>query len=139
VAKEPKRADEPELMTLVSEVVGNAETLIGEHLDLLRSEMKQELRQARDAALSMGAGATLVAAGGVLTALMTVHALHRATRLPLWASYGLVGGLVGGVGMALLSAGGQRAASLSLVPEQTVEALKENLAWAKDQVNPQAT
>lgn len=135
----PKRADEPELMTLVGEVVANAETLIVQHLDLLRSEVKQELRQARDAALSLSAGATLVAVGGVMGAMMTVHAVHRASRLPLWASYGLVGGVLGAAGVVLLASGGRRAASLSLVPEQTVEALKENLAWAKDQVNPQAT
>ena len=118
---------------LLREILLDAETLLGQQFELLRAELRQELRQVRGAALSMGAGSALVAAGGMLTILMAVHGLHRSTRLPLWACYGLVGGLVGGAGGGLLARGARRAAAVPLVPVQTVEALKENIAWLKNQ------
>jgi hypothetical protein len=120
-------------------VVRDAETLIGLQFDLLRSEVRQELRQARDAALSLGGGAAFIGTGGVLAAFAAVHALHRATRLPLWACYGAVGGLLGAAGAGLMAAGLHQAAGVRVVPPQTLEALEENLAWIKDQATPRET
>jgi len=139
VAKESERAEEPDLSALLRGIVGDTEALIGQQFDLLRSELREELRQAGGVAVAMGSGTALVATGGVLAALTAVHALHRASRLPLWACYGLVAGLLGGAGAGLLTTGRRRAAELPLVPTQTVEALKENVAWLKDQAIPRAT
>jgi hypothetical protein len=139
VANGPDHGDEPDLSTLVRGIVNDAETLIGQQFELLRGEIRQELGQAGVAALAMGSGAVLMATGGALAALMAVHGLHRATRLPLWACYGLLGGALGGVGFELLAAGRRRAAGVPLMPRQTVEALKENIAWLKDQAIPGAT
>ena len=139
VADESERADEPELGTLVRGIVGDAETLIGQQFDLLRSELRQELGRAGAAGLTLGAGAAMLAAGGALGALMAVHALHRATRLPLWACYGLVAGTLGAGGAHLVAAGRREAAGVSLVPTQTVGALQENLAWLRDRAIPPTT
>ena len=139
MARQEKKAQDPDLTTLVKEIVSDSETLIGQQLQLLRSEVAQELDQAKEAALAIGAGAGLVATGGVLTALMVVHALHKASRLPLWSCYGLVGGLLGTAGAGLLAAGRTEALSVRLVPPQTAEALKENLSWLKDQTTTEAT
>lgn len=130
---------EPELSTLLRGVVQDAESLLGLQFDLLRSELRQEVRQARDVALSVGSGAALVGAGGVLAAFMAVHALQRATRLPLWACYGIVAGALGAAGTGLVAAGLGRASSLHLVPRESAEALRENLAWIKDQATPRET
>ena len=82
----------------------------------------------------MGAGTVLVATGGILTTLMLVHGLQRATRLPLWGCYGLVGGAVGAFGAGLLVGGMRKAGDVHLaVPPQSLAALKENLAWIGDQ------
>jgi hypothetical protein len=136
---EPERVDEPDLSTLLRGVVRDAETLIGLQFDLLRSEVREELYQARDAALSIGSGAALIGMGGVLTSFMAVHGLRQATRLPLWACYGIVGGLLGAAGTVLVSSGLGQAAGVRIVPAQTVEALEENLGWIKDQATPRAT
>jgi len=139
VGNEAGPAEQPELTTLLGGIVQDAETLIGQQFDLLRSELRQEVLRTRDAALSVGTGTVLVATGGVLASLMVVHALHRATRLPLWACYGTVGGLLGGLGVKLLAGGLREAAAIPLVPRQSVEALQENLAWLKDQAIPKAS
>jgi len=107
---------------------------------LLRSEVGEELQQAKTAALSMGAGAGLIATGGILSALMLVHGLHRSTRLPLWGCYGLVGGLLGAMGTGLLAAGRYEASRVELAPPpQTLAALREDLEWLKDQTDPNPT
>jgi hypothetical protein len=139
LGNEPERADEPDLSTLLRGVVRDAETLIGLQFDLLRSEVREELHQARDAALSLASGAALIGIGGVLASFMAVHGLQRSTRMPLWACYGIVGGLLGAAGAGLVASGLGRAAGVRVVPAETAEALEENLAWIKDQATPRAT
>jgi uncharacterized membrane protein YqjE len=131
----PSSDAEPDLMALVKEVVNDSETLAGQQLRLLRVELQEELAHAREAALLLGAGAGLVATGGVFSTVALVHALHKATRLPLWCCYGLVGGLLGAAGAGLLASGRERAAGVRLPPPQTMSALRENLEWLKEQVS----
>jgi hypothetical protein len=132
---EGERGDEePTLGELVREIAHDAETLIDQQFQLIRSEWRQELDQAKGAAAELGAGTVLVATGGILTTLMLVHGLQRATRLPLWGCYGLVGGAVGAFGAGLLVGGMRKAGDVHLaVPPQSLAALKENLAWIGDQ------
>lgn len=127
-----KAKDEPELTELLGEIAHDAGALIGQQFELLRSEMGREVRQAVGAAGSLGAGAALVAAGGLMATFMAVHGLHRATRMPLWGCYGLVGTVLGGAGAYLLAEGLREAEGVGFVPE-TREALRENIEWAGDQ------
>jgi hypothetical protein len=135
VTKPPSDDAEPDLMALIKEIVHDSEVLAGQQVRLLRTELREELVHAREAALLLGAGAGLAATGGVFSALALVHALHKATRLPVWVCYGLVGGLLGAAGAGLLSSGRERAAGLRLPPPQTMAALRENLAWLEEQVS----
>jgi hypothetical protein len=93
------------------------------------------------AAMSLGIGLGLAAIGGWLLILMLVHLVHVFTALPLWACYGIVGGLLAAGGIELLVLGTQKLAQLHLVPQDTVETMKENVQWLKEQVrsNSRAT
>ena len=123
-----------DLAGLVGSVARDAERLVGQHVDLLRSELRQGVREAPAALATIGAGAGLVVAGGVLGTLMVVHGLHKSTRIPLWGCYGLVGGVLAAVGGGLVAAGTRRAAAISVVPRETIAALSEDLEWLKDQI-----
>jgi hypothetical protein len=70
----------------------------------------------------------------VLLILMLVHLLQALTALPLWACYGIVGGLLAAGGIGLLVLGTQTLAQLHLVPQDTVETMKENVQWPKEEV-----
>jgi hypothetical protein len=129
------KASGPALTTLLKEIVNDSEALVGQQLRLLRSELRVEMAEAGAAALLLGTGAGLVATGGVFSAVALVHTLHRSTRLPLGSCYGLVGGLLGVAGFGLLAASRERARGLRLPPPQTMEALRENLEWLKEQVS----
>ena len=129
----PDDANDGDLGDLLGAVLRDAEALAGQHVALLRAELRHELVEAGLAAASVGVGASLTAAAGVLGSLMLVHKLHDSTRVPLWGCYGLVGGALGAVGVGLLASGLGRAAAVDLVPRQTGAALREDFEWVKDQ------
>jgi len=135
VTKDPSNDAPPDLITLVKEIVNDSEVLAGQQLSLLRCELRGELARASEAAMLLGVGAGLAATGGVFSAVALVHALHRATRLPLWGCYGLIGGLLGAAGAGLLASGKERVAGVRLPPPHTMSALRENFEWLKEQVS----
>jgi Putative Actinobacterial Holin-X, holin superfamily III len=128
------RGEPPDLSALLTGLARTSETLLQQQVDLLRSELKQELNKAGGAAVALAAGSGLVAAGGVYSTLMLVHLLQRVTRLPLWACYGLVAGGLGAAGINLILRGRRTAERVQLDLPQTTAGLKENLGWLKDQV-----
>jgi hypothetical protein len=138
--KKREKSEGPDLTTLLKEIVEDSETLLEQQMRLLRAEVQEQLQRTGEAALSLGAGAGLVATGGLFSALMVVHALHKATRLPLWGCYGVVGGTLGALGASLLVAGRREAANIRLLPPpRTAAALRENLSWIKEQTTPATT
>ncbi len=113
-------------------IVHDAEELVEQHLHLLRAEVHDELQKVKGATVSLGAGAGLLGMSGIFSGLMLVHFLHRYTRLPLWACYGLVGGLLHAGGYGLMTSGVRKAAVVHWALPQTTESLKEIVAWLKD-------
>lgn len=109
----------------------DAERLVSLHGDLLRSELRQSTAQAVPALASIGTGAGLALASGLLGSLAIVHGLHRATRLPLWGCYGLVGGILGAAGAGLMASGARQISEVSFIPHETLATLKEDLQWVR--------
>jgi hypothetical protein len=125
------------MASLVGGIVNDAQNLIKQQFTLLKSEVQEEIRQARAAATLMAAGCGVAALGGLLLALVLVHLLEAQTDIPLWGCYAIVGGVITLIGVVLLVAGRKEASNVELTPPpQTTEAAKENLAWLKDQTVP---
>lgn len=124
-----------DVFELLGRIVHDTEQLFDQHRELARSEFRQGLREVPTAAVSIAAGAGLLATGGVMGSLMLVHGLHRSTRVPLWGCYGLVGGLLATLGAGLLRSGTRRAAQIDLVPRETLAVLREDVQWIKDQTS----
>jgi len=55
--------------------------------------------------------------------------------VPEGVAFLIVGGAYGLIALALLGLGRQRLKAVKPVPEQTVETLKEDVAWAKQQMS----
>jgi hypothetical protein len=129
-------AAEPDLKTLLGTLLRDSENLLRQQLELFKSEVRQQAGRVGAAGLCLGAGAGLVAAGGLLSTAMLVHLLHRQTRLPLWACYGLVAGGAAAAGAGLLARGRRLAAGLHFELPQTVRGVQENVTWLKDHLTP---
>jgi Putative Actinobacterial Holin-X, holin superfamily III len=125
---------EPTLAELLTGLMHDARVLLRQEVALATHEVRTELRTIMRAVMSLGIGAGLAAVGGWLLILMLVHLLRALTVLPLWACYGIVGGLFAVVGGVLLVLGKQKLARLHLAPQGTVETMKDNAQWVKRRV-----
>jgi Putative Actinobacterial Holin-X, holin superfamily III len=127
---------EPSVTELLTGLVNDAKVLLQQEVALAKHELRAELRQIILAMMSLGIGGGIAAIGGFLLILMLVHLLQALTALPLWACYGIVGGLFAMVGGVLLVLGKQKLAHMHLVPQDTVETMQENAQWIKEQLTP---
>ena len=122
----------PSVGALLGGLLKNAKDLLGQELQLAKLEGQEELRQIKSGTLALGIGIGVAAVGGLLLILMLVHMLESFTDLPLWGCYGIVGGVFGLLGVVLLARGKHQVADVEALP-QTVETMKENVQWLKEQ------
>lgn len=128
----PPYNSEPTLAQLVSELVSDAKQLLRQEVALAKHEIQEEVRKTKIAVVSLGTGIAIAALGGLLLIIMLVHLLNALTDLPLWACYGIVGGMCALVGVVLLYTGKKQMARIDMVPQQTVETMRENVRWIKE-------
>jgi len=119
----------PTVTALVSGILADVQQLLNQQMQLLRLEVREDLRKARTGAMFLGVGLGITAIGGLLLCMMLPHLLFWATNgvIPLWACYGIFGVVflfVGGGAAYVAVKKFQDAASL---PETTTS-LKENVA-----------
>lgn len=127
------------LVSLVTGILQDVRLLMRQEAQLLRDEVKLEVSKAGRAASGFGIGAALLALGGLFLLLMLVHGLHEWTGLPLWASYGLVGVVLAGIGGFFLARARSLAGSVQPMPRRTLYAIKEDAQWIKEQVMSKRT
>ncbi len=122
---------EPTLGQLVNGLVSDASLLLRQELALAKHEIYEEARKTKTAAVYIGAGIGIATLGGLLFILMLVHLLRYLTDWPLWTSYAIIGGVCIIIGVVLLYRGKQQISQIDMVPQQTVETMKENARWFK--------
>ena len=123
---------EPSLGELFSELSQEASTLIRQEVQLAKAEVTQKATQAGREAAFVAAGG-LVAYAGFL-ALIAAAILGVAEFLPLWLSALLIGVIVAGVGYLVLQKGMNGLKEINPRPERTIETLREDKEWLKQQV-----
>jgi len=123
----------PSITSLVEGIVGDAQQLMRQELALARREMQDEWTKTKAAAAALGLGIVILALGGIFLCFMLVYLLNWLTNMPLWGCYGIVGGLFTLIGAILLFTARNRATDISFVPQQTVETMRENVQWIKNQ------
>jgi len=122
---------EPTLAELVNGLMSDATLLLRQELALARHELYEEARKTKAAAASAGIGIGIAAIGGLLLIIMLVHLLRALTEWPIWTCYGIVGGIFALLGVALLYGARRQISRIYVVPQQTVETMKENVRWFK--------
>src|SRR5438552_2379853 len=123
--------DERTVTSLMSGIVNDAQTLMQQQLALFREEVRTDLRKTKEAvtALAAGVGVAALAVGPLV--FMFVALLHELALWSWWASALTVGAVFAVVGGGLIALGVQRFRSFNPLPDQSVEALKENLQWIR--------
>jgi hypothetical protein len=115
------------LSNLVQGAMEDIEKRIGQQLDRMRGEFKENLKNAGGAAGSLLAESGAGVAAGFLGTLAVVHLLHDLTRLPLSVCYGAVAGCLGLTAAGLVGTGIKEVSKVDLIPSQPVRRVKEAL------------
>jgi hypothetical protein len=124
----------PGIATLVGGIVDDAEHLVNQQVELFKREVRQELNQAKRAAISALLGVGVAGMGALLLLIMLAQGLAVGADIPLWISYGIVGGGTAAIGAALIMIAKKEAAGVELLPPpETAGAIKENYQWVTRQ------
>jgi uncharacterized membrane protein YqjE len=127
---------------LVSGIISDAQELMHQQFNLLKTEVRDDIRKTKEALLALGLGAGVALLGVLLLVLALVHLTHWAFNnvphetLPLWACYGIWAVVFLVIGGVLCYAGKKKFDSFNPLPEQTAEALQENVKWITHPTNP---
>jgi Putative Actinobacterial Holin-X, holin superfamily III len=125
-----KTAPQAPVTALVSGIVGDAQDLLKQQLQLFKHELKAELRITVEAVLAFAACACLGFVGLLLIAFMAAYLLQwAAPGLPLWACFGIVGLVLLVVSSTLGYAGKLKLDSFRATSNEALHALKENVQW----------
>jgi hypothetical protein len=125
--------DDRSLGELFSELAQETSTLVRQEVNLAKTEMTQKASTAGRQIGILAAGGA-VAYAGLLAILAGVIALLNAV-MPLWVAALLVGIVVAVVGYLLVRRALDALKQEDFAPRETIETLKEDQRWAKDQTS----
>ena len=129
------RTNETSVSDLISGLVNDAQQLVHREIDLAKREVAIEVDKVKQGAVALGIGAGLAVVGALLLAHMLVYLVQSLTGLPLWVAYLIVGALFAIGGGLLLMQGIKRMKDVDPLPRETIESVKEDIQWIKEQ-NP---
>lgn len=124
------RTEDRSLSELLSEVTNEIATLFRKEVELARVETSEQVSRAAKAGGMLGAAAVIGLIDLILLAFAAAWAL--AEVMPTGLAFLVVAVVFGIVAAVLAMAGKKRIASISPVPNQTVQTLKDDVQVAKD-------
>lgn len=124
--------DDRTMGDLLSELTSETGLLVRQEVALAQAELTQKAM-----IISKNIG-SLVVGGAIgyaaLLAILAAIIIGLANFVPLWASALIVGAVVGIIAFVLISSALKKLKNTELKPKQTVETLKEDAQWLKNQV-----
>jgi hypothetical protein len=123
--------DDRSLVELFAELAQETSTLVRQEVNLAKVEMSEKASRAGRHAGVLAAGGALTYAG--LLAILAGVIVLLNNIMPLWVSALLVGLVVAVVGYLLVRRALDALKREDFAPRQTMETLKEDQQWAKDQ------
>ncbi len=131
--EEPRGRFEWPVAALLADLAGETSTLVRQEIALFKAELSEKLTRT-------GIGAASLAAGGVIAfsgwfALLAAAILGLSLVLAPWLSALIVGVIVIALGAGLAWFGKSRLKADALVPHRTLNSLREDQAWIRDQVS----
>jgi hypothetical protein len=133
VTRQDARQQERSLGELFSDLTRDMSTLMRQETQLATTEMTQKATRAGKSAGVLVGGALIAYAGFFALLWAIVYGLTSLFGLPLWASFLIVAIIVLAVGGLMAYRGYDKLRKTDLMPRQTVETLKEDAQWAKEQ------
>ena len=133
IGQEPAHPDVSQLSVgqLVGQVTTDLSTLMRQEFELAKAELTAEAKKAGKGAGTLGAAGFLGYLAAIFASLTLMFLLDLV--MPLWAAALIVTALYGLIAFVLFNQGKKQLKTVDPTPRQTVETLKEDVQWAKDQ------
>lgn len=125
-------ADRP-LGELFADLASETSTLVRSEVALAKVELTQKATKIGTNIGSLVIGGAIAYAA--LLALLAAVILLLNMAMPAWAAALIVGLLVGGIAWLMIGKALTELRKTQLTPQETVESLKEDAQWIKDQVS----
>src|SRR6476620_1234810 len=124
---------ERSLGELFSELAGETGTLVRQEIALAQAEMTKK-------ASTVGTNVASLAVGGAVgyAAVLAILAgiiLGLANFMPAWVASLIVGAVVAGIAYFMVSSALSKLKNTELTPTATVDSIKEDAQWLKNQVS----
>jgi uncharacterized membrane protein YqjE len=117
---------------VLQDIVSNIQQIIRAEIRLAQVEIKEKAnRAARPLSVLIG-GTVLALFGFGFLLLAAVYALSLA--LPAWLSALIVAVVIAVIAGGLVASGITKLTEINPTPEKTVQTMKENVQWAKEQM-----
>jgi hypothetical protein len=117
---------------VLQDIVGNIQEIIRSEFRLAKAEVKQEASQAAPPLKMIVAGAAI--GFYALGFLLFTAVMGLATMMATWLAALIVGGVLGLIALVLMTSASKRLKQVNTVHERTIETMKENVQWAKNQI-----
>jgi hypothetical protein len=124
--------DDRSLGELFAELSEKTSTLVSKEIELARHEMTRSATEMARRSAMIGVGGAIAYAGFIVL-LIGAAWLLATIGLPTWIAFVLAGGVALAVGAFLAMRAAQALKTVSVVPERTVETIKQDVEWAKEQ------
>ena len=125
--------EERSLGDLFSDLARETSTLVRQEVQLAKAELTHSATEAGRGVAMLAAGGLVAYAGLLFLLLAIVYGLIE-TGMDPWLSALIVGLVVLAIGAVLLLRGRESLKPANLAPTKTVESLKEDKAWAQEQI-----
>lgn len=114
---------------LVTGIINDAQRLLRQQMDMLKSEFHEDLRRTKQATMFGGLGIVALTVGALGLVFCLVNLLHEHYQFSMTASWGIIGGLFLAAGVVLALTARSLFESFNPLPDKTFTALQENLSW----------
>lgn len=127
------RQQERSIGELFGQLTQDMTLLVRQEIQLARTEMSDKLSRFTANLLSVGAGGFVAYLGGLALVAALILAIRDLANISLALSAVIVGAVLAIVGYVMLQRGLKELKRVDLAPRRTVETLKDDVQWAKEQ------
>jgi hypothetical protein len=128
----PEQKEDRSLGELFAELAGDTSTLVRQEMALAKAELTQNATRVGRHVGSLAIGGAFGYAA--LLALTAAAIIGLGRIIPLWAAALVVGVVLAVVAWLLVSGALRALRETEVAPRRTIETLKEDAQWVKDQV-----
>ena len=128
-----RTAEERSIGELFGELSQDMALLVRQEAQLAKTEMQTKLSKVTGDLISLAAGGVVALVGGLAITATVILLLIDPIGLKPWLAALIVGVLLGIVGWVMLQRGLKDLKRTDPTPRRTVETIKDDIQWAKEQ------